>query len=63
MSDRPAQRAIGSQGQQISQLHRLMDQNQQLLLAEQRQSAGLIQEGSSSETEQPTPKQKIERRH
>ena len=44
--------------EQISQLHRLMDQNQQLLLAEQRQSAGLIQEGSSSETEQPTPETK-----
>lgn len=44
--------------EQIAQLHRLMDQNQQLLLAEQRQSAGLIQEGSSSETEQPTPETK-----
>lgn len=35
--------------EQIAQLHRLMDQNQQLLLAEQRQSAGLIQEGAGSE--------------
>lgn len=35
--------------EQIAQLHKLMDQNQQLLLAEQRQSAGLIQEGSGTD--------------
>ena len=42
--------------EQISQLHRLMDQNQQLLLAEQRQSTGLIQEGSTVENNKETEK-------
>ena len=42
--------------EQIAQLHRLMDQNQQLLLAEQRQSAGLIQEGNTAESKNETGK-------
>ena len=42
--------------QQIAQLHKLMDQNQQLLLAEQRQSAGLIQEGTTGESNKETEK-------
>lgn len=41
---------------QIAQLHKLMDQNQQLLLAEQRQSAGLIQEGNTAEGKNDTGK-------
>lgn len=44
--------------EQIAQLHKLMDQNQQLLLAEQRQSTGLIQEGGAPEPEQPAPETK-----
>lgn len=40
--------------EQIAQLHKLMDQNQQLLLAEQRQSTGLIQEGSPAENNRET---------
>ena len=44
--------------EQIAQLHKLMDQNQQLLLAEQRQSAGLIQEGGTPESEQSTSETK-----
>lgn len=40
--------------EQIAQLHKLMDQNQQLLLAEQRQSAGLLQEGSPAENNHET---------
>lgn len=35
--------AMATKDEQIAQLHKLMDQNQQLLLAEQRQSNGLIQ--------------------
>ena len=42
--------------EQIAQLHKLMDQNQQLLLAEQRQSAGLIQEGTTEESNKETEK-------
>ena len=47
---------IAVKDQQIDQLHRLMDQNQQLLLAEQRQSTGLIQEGSTVENNKGTEK-------
>lgn len=46
--------------EQIAQLHKLMDQNQQLLLAEQRQSAGLIQEGSPAENNRETEKSEPE---
>ena len=46
--------------EQIAQLHKLMDQNQQLLLAEQRQSTGLIQESNADESKDETGKSEPE---
>lgn len=52
--------AMATKDEQIAQLHKLMDQNQQLLLAEQRQSAGLIQEESPAENNHETGKSEPE---